>query len=58
MLKLREIKPFFMLKRELNIFSIEWGPRFLQYRFRYYGWQWVVYMMMSKAEKAVSVSLL
>ena len=41
-----------MLKRELNIFPIESGPGFLQYRFRYYGWQWVVYMMMSKAEKA------
>ena len=32
-----------------NFWLTDW---FLQYRFRYYGWQWVVYMMMSKAEKA------
>ena len=31
-----------------NFWLTDW---FLQYRFRYYGWQWVVYMMMSKAEK-------
>ena len=31
-----------------NFWLTDW---FLQYRFRYYGWQWVVYMMMTKEEK-------
>ena len=47
----RTLPPIQILNILLVYFNFWLTDWFLQYRFRYYGWQWVVYMMMSKAEK-------